>query len=110
MGETKNPKINDILNHCANKEDILRAYDFKIERIDSLIGVLCESPVKSRFIGPTVAEALKQTFLRLREGDRFWYENDLDEDEIKEIKSLTLADIIRMNFNIKDMRNNVLQI
>ena len=39
-------------------------------------------------------------FMRLRDGDRFWYENDLTQAELDFLGDVTLAKVIRDNTSI----------
>ena len=39
-------------------------------------------------------------FEDLRDGDRFWYERTLSNDEIRKVERTKLSDIIRRNTNI----------
>ena len=51
---------------------------------------------------------VKLQFEALRDGDRFWYQKYLDEDELREVESTTLADVIRRNTDIGDeIQDNV---
>jgi len=41
-----------------------------------------------------------QQFSELRDGDRFWYERDLSNDELQSVQQVTLAQVIRDNTGI----------
>uniref|UniRef100_A0A915HIN3 Peroxidase n=1 Tax=Romanomermis culicivorax TaxID=13658 RepID=A0A915HIN3_ROMCU len=47
----------------------------RTEKVDLFVGGLLESPVGGGLVGPTVACLVADQFRRLREGDRFWYQN-----------------------------------
>jgi len=78
--------LEDILNNCPNKPQILELYNNRIDQIDSLVGVLCEELVPGGFVGLTLFHSISQTFLKVRNGDRFWFENQFTGDELAEIK------------------------
>jgi peroxidase len=77
------------------------AYD-SVDAIDLWVGGLAENHVNGGFLGETIQAILIDQFTRLRDGDRFWYQNDLffTGAQLAEIENTTLADIIRRNTKI----------
>ena len=75
-------------------------YDDKIENLDVWTGGLLESEM---FDGPgeLFSAVILDQFLRIRDGDRFWFESDLNglftEEEREVIYNTTIADIIVRN-------------
>jgi hypothetical protein len=45
-------------------------------------------------------EVIADQFTRLRDGDRYWYQASLTPQEIVDVESTTLADVIRRNTSI----------
>ena len=83
------------------------AYD-NVDDIDLWVGGLAEDHVYDALVGPTFFTILKDQFERLRDGDRFWYENNFWGKELKKIKRTTLAKVIKRNTNIdKELQRNV---
>jgi hypothetical protein len=77
--------------------------------IDPWIGGLAENDVPGAMVGPLVHAILVDQFTRLRDGDRFWFEND-DEftaEEVAEIHATRLAGIIVRNTSIKRIQTEV---
>jgi peroxidase len=72
-----------------------------VQDIDVWVGALAERHV-SGMVGELVLTVLKDQFERLRDGDRFWYENYLSADlRRRYIDGLKLSDIIRRNTKIR---------
>ena len=71
----------------------------RIEDVDLLIGGSLEVPIEGAAVGPTFACLLKKQFTRLRNSDRFWYENDLPPssfniEQISAIRRVSLSGIL----------------
>ncbi len=82
-----------------------------INNIDPWVGMLAENKMPDALFGATIMEIMKSQFTALRDGDRFYFENDngLSADEIAEIRNTTLHDIIMRNTNITLMQPNVFE-
>lgn len=81
-----------------------------VSKIDLWIGGLAESPLTSQGsqLGELFQAIVAKQFMELRDGDRFWYENYLNEDEMNLVGNTTLASVIRNNTNIgNELQNNV---
>ena len=84
----------------------LRAAYPDIENLDLWTGALAEDHAPGAMVGETLQAIIADQFRRIRDGDRFWYENDpyflANPDLLDEIRRTTLADIIRRNTPIED--------
>jgi hypothetical protein len=79
-----------------------------VDQIDPWTGFLCEPPAQGAYVGETLRRILADQFIRLRDGDRFWYESYLPPDMVAEVEKMTLAEVIRANTDIDDeIQNNV---
>ena len=60
------------------------------------MGSLLEDKVEGGRVGPTTQCLLVEQFKRLRDGDRFWYENPsvLSAAQLAQLKQVTLAGIV----------------
>lgn len=47
-----------------------------IDDLDLYTGLLSEKPIEGSILGPTITCLLADQFLRVKLGDRFWYETD----------------------------------
>jgi len=80
-----------------------------INDVDPWVGMLAEEREPGALFGPTLMKILETQFTALRDGDRFYFENDpvLTQEEKDEIKATTLHDIIMHNTGITLMQDNV---
>ena len=71
---------------------------------------MAEDAVKNSQFGELFQAIILKQFLDLRDGDRFWYENHLTEDELKLVERTTLARVIRANTDIgNEIQDNVFE-
>lgn len=63
---------------------------------DLFPGAMVEYPVKGGLLSPTFSCILGQTFLNLRRGDRFWYENpgQFSPVQLQNIRNISLSRVI----------------
>lgn len=80
-----------------------------INNVDPWVGMLAEQRMQGALFGPTVMKIMEVQFRALRDGDRFFYENDpvLSEEEKAQIRHTAMHDIIMRNTGIKLMQDNV---
>lgn len=80
-----------------------------INAIDPWVGMLSEDHMPDALFGPTAMAIISGQFTALRDGDRFYFENDpaFSPEEIDDIKNTRLADIIRRNTPITCLRDFV---
>ncbi|MEL6494199.1 MAG: peroxidase family protein [Cyanobacteria bacterium J06623_7] len=93
-------------------EDFAEVYD-NVEDIDLWIGGLAEMPIEGALLGPTIGAIVSDQFARLRDYDRFFYEDQLaDEDSFLSVVSnaidldlsdVTLASVIRANIDTPEL-------
>ena len=82
-----------------------------INDIDPWVGMLAEEHMTDALFGETIMKIMEYQFAALRDGDRFYFENDaaLSAEEILEIKNTNLHDILMRNTNITLMQDNVFE-
>ncbi|MAT54575.1 MAG: hypothetical protein CMN32_08830 [Saprospirales bacterium] len=80
-----------------------------VNNIDPWVGILSEDHMDDALFGETAMTIIKQQFMALRDGDRFYYENDpwLTPEEKEWIKNTRLADVIRRNTPITIIQDEV---
>ncbi|GGA18361.1 peroxidase family protein [Okeania sp. KiyG1] len=94
----------------------LEAVYSDVDEIDLWVGMLAEDNLENSSIGELNEAILEDQFERLRDGDRFWYENDphfakweLGDDGLVSdwLGGLQLSDIIKANTGIENISDNV---
>jgi hypothetical protein len=70
-----------------------------VNDVDIYTGLLAEKHIAGAIVGPTLACLLTDQFLRLKKGDRYWYEGDIQiqpfsPDQLQMIRQTTLARIL----------------
>nr|XP_045600702.1 peroxidase-like [Procambarus clarkii] len=70
-----------------------------VDDIDFFTGGLAERPIKDGLVGPTFACIIADQFLRLKKGDRYWYETTTQpqaftKEQLAEIHKVSLARIL----------------
>ena len=73
-----------------------------VDNMDVYIGGLAEDPVSGSMLGELFHKIVTLQFEALRDGDRFWYQHTLSQDELRKMEEegTRLADIIRRNTDI----------
>jgi len=80
-----------------------------VHDIDPWVGMLSEKRVPGSIFGETINRIFTVQFTNLRDGDRFYYENDplLSEAEKAWIKNTSMHDVLMKNTGIKLMQDQV---
>lgn len=79
-----------------------------VDDVDVWVGGLAEDPMPGALVGELIAAILVDQFERLRDGDRFWYQNTFSGDLLAEIDSSRLGGVIRRNTSIgEELQSNV---
>ncbi|XP_069693033.1 dual oxidase-like [Periplaneta americana] len=110
FGLTKIKSVDDfrfILDET--KENFKKLHKNRLDNVDTWVGGILET---NKGPGELFTAIIKDQFTRIRDGDRFWFENKnnglFDEDEIRRLKLLTVYDIILSvtNMNYDDIQQN----
>jgi hypothetical protein len=99
----------DISSDPAIQEKLENAYGTgNVDLVDLWVGGLAEDQVHDAMVGPVFYHILRDQFIRLRDGDRFWYEKDFSGRQLRIIKRTTLAKIIKRNTGVgSELQDNV---
>lgn len=98
--------FSEISGNIALNETLRFAYQ-DVDAIDAWVGLLAEDKLPNAPIGETLEKIITDQFLRIREGDRFWYERALRPEIAELVKGNTLADVIRLNTDLTSLSDNV---
>lgn len=80
-----------------------------VDDIDLWMGGLCEPHLAGGSVGELFTAILADQFERVRDGDRFYWENDafFDTFTLLDIENLRLSDVIMWNSDITNLQSNV---
>lgn len=106
------PKISTFEELTGEEEAaaiLAQLYDNDIDKLDAWVGMLAEKHMPDAMFGEVIMKIIERQFQDVRDGDRFYFENDpyFSFDEIEEIKSTKLHDIIMRNTEIDLMQKDV---
>ena len=107
LGLARATRFSDISSKPDIQQRLAAVYQH-VDDVDVWVGGLSEDPVPGALVGELIARVVRNQFIALRDGDRFWYQLRLDDDERRMVEGLRLADIIRLNTGIRDeLHDNV---
>lgn len=121
LNETPLPPVTSFTEITSDPElqgELTEIYG-DVNNIDMWVGMLAEDHLPGSSLGETAGEVIKLTFQRLRDADRFYYENPISNDletsglftpeEIAELRQTQLSDIILRNTNIapEELQENI---
>ncbi len=96
----------DITSDVALQAALASVYA-SVNDIDPWIGGLSEDHIAGGSIGELFATIIMDQFVRLRDGDRFWYQNSLTPEELDMISGMRLSDILALNTGLTSLQSNV---
>eukprot|EP00210_Caulerpa_lentillifera_P000497 g480.t1 len=101
----------EITSDVYTRRILSELYDDDVNNLDAYVGGLAEDHVENTNVGALFYESLKDQYRRIRDGDRLFFENRdnglFTEEQISEIKSTGLREIILRNSDIKFLPENI---
>ncbi|PQO31645.1 peroxidase family protein [Blastopirellula marina] len=88
-------------------QQTLEALYGTVDNIDLWVGALAEDHVPGGSVGELTQAILVDQFTRLRDGDRFWYENQFSAEDAERLGKSSLSDIIQRNTTVTNLQHNV---
>ncbi|MFL5331564.1 MAG: peroxidase family protein [Gemmataceae bacterium] len=100
------PKVTSFAQITSNTDlqQKLQSLYGNVDNIDAWVGALAEDHVGGGNTGPMIRRVLSDQFQRLRDGDRFWYEQVFSGKDLDELRNTKLSDIIRRNTEITNIQ------
>jgi len=99
--------FHQITDDPGTLEALQRVY-VSVDDVDLWPGGLAERHVSGAMVGETFRAIIARQFVALRDGDRFWFENQgLDPATLSAIRNTTLADIILRNTKTRYIQHDV---
>ena len=111
FGLGRKTSFDQITNDAATASSLSNIYR-EIDDLDPWVGMLSEEPDAPSIAGESMTAILAAQFTELRDGDRFWFENDpaFSREEIARLKLTRLSDIILRNTSIADFPADVFHV
>ncbi len=105
------PRVHSFADITSNPDlqQALQTEYGSVDNIDLWVGALAEDHLPGSSLGALETAIFRDQFTRLRDGDRFYFENDpsFSGFDIAILKQTTLADIIRRNSGITHLQRDV---
>lgn len=107
------PRVNDFhdITKDADEAAEMEALYGNVDNIDPWVGMLAEYHMPNALFGELIMTIMEQQFQVLRDGDRFYFENDpyFTSEELETIRTTKLHDILMRNTELEVMQINVFE-
>lgn len=106
LGLERKESFSEITSDPEVERRLREAYGTKEDGTDNTddmdiwVTGLAEDRYGESMLGELFHTIIARQFSVLRDGDRFWYQRSLSQDELRAIEETSLADIIRRNTNV----------
>jgi hypothetical protein len=103
------PRVRSFAQITSNRElqQALKDLYGSVDNIDLWVGGLAEDHLRGSSVGATFSRIIADQFARVRDGDRFWFQNVFTGAERRSIEQTTLASVIRRNTAVTNLQDNV---
>jgi len=103
------PKVTSfaqITSDTAVQASLQQAYG-SVDKLDLWVAGLAEKHLPGSSLGETFTRIMVDQFSRLRDGDRYWYQNALPAKAISDVQNNSLVDVIRRNTQLTNLQPDV---
>jgi len=90
-----------------SKDLLINVYG-NLNDVDLWAGGLLEEPKHCSMLGPLFHKIVKEQFEKIRDGDKFWYENRLPCALLNTVKETKLSDILKRNCGVDHIHEYVM--
>jgi hypothetical protein len=97
----------DQITSDVQLQDKLESLYGEVDNIDLWVGLLAEDHVRESSVGELARTIIADQFERLRDGDRFWFENVFSGQELRQLRQTKLSDVIERNTDVEGLQENV---
>jgi peroxidase len=99
LGLSVYTSFGQITSDAAVAANLSAVYGGDVNKVELWIGGLAEDAASGALVGSTFQTIIAKQFSALRDGDPHWFQNngDLTKEQISQIKSTTLTDLIERN-------------
>ncbi len=103
------PDFDSLTSNVDLSSSLSTIYNGNINDIDPWIGFMSEDHLPNSIVGEGLDMILKFQFTALRDGDRYYYENDpaFSTSDIESLKATKLSEIVLRNTSIITLQENV---
>ena len=104
------PRVQNFSQITSNAvvSDALKKLYKTVDNIDAWVGMLAEDHAPGASLGQTHIAIMRDQFMRLRDGDRFWYQNGMfNKQQMAVIESTRLSDILMRNTGVVGLQSNI---
>lgn len=106
LGLPKVRTFSEITRNSDLQSKLTQLYG-SVDKIDLWVGILAESHLPGASVGPTGSRIIAEQFERIRNGDRFWYQNAFSGQLLRNLHATRLSDVITRNTPLKNVQANV---
>jgi hypothetical protein len=103
------PKVTSfaqITSDTAVQASLQQAYG-SVDKLDLWVAGLAEKHLPGSSLGETFTRIMVDQFSRLRDGDRYWYQNALPANAVRDVQNNSLVDVIRRNTQLTNLQPDV---
>jgi hypothetical protein len=90
----------------AVQASLQQAYG-SVDKLDLWVAGLAEKHLPGSSLGETFTRIMVDQFSRLRDGDRYWYQNALPATAVRDVQKNSLVDVIRRNTQLTNLQPDV---